>query len=512
LVQFTFDDTFSPGVDVTGDGDLLTEASGLVMISVTPLPGAQSPQCNHTSCPDSVHLELESAVITATGTWGSEPITLHQAFGVGGVPRARMASLLVPTVTTDSSGHTYPFCSSATGRATADLVVVLDGISPDGGTRVDLTFPKGIGLDLPNNVTVPQGNATFDIAFSVPQSFNGSLQFTAAAGGAITSYTFPVNPPAACTTPPSRPQYEAYVPPWLVGCTACSVFGDLNDETWQVSQVGSQFMVIRGSTVTPLAKAFPQASAVGADAINDSGMIAGRMTVGGVAQAYRANLAYGIGAAQLIGEMTPMDLGAAGTVVGYRVDAGGLYHSVYDIGRGVTDLALSSSYGVAQSRALRIADSGQIVGTYTDKAGTVRGYRWVNGTTYTLPTIGATPGLPVAINKLDAMAVVGSRGGAPVSAIIDASGTATLLGVPSGYSSFEITSLNRWGYAVGTATAVGIAPVTVGFAWIPGRGFVSLSGYVKGLAVDHALRITDANQVVVHGTAGGVTDLYLLTL
>ncbi len=507
IIQFTFNDAFSD-VDITGNGDLLTGASGVLLVIASPLAGAQSAICNNTSCPGDVSLELVGATVTATGTWGSEPVTLESARGVGGVPRARMNGLVAPTTSTDSHGTVYPFCSATNATTPGDLVVALTGVAPSGGTRVDLTAPHGFGL--PTSIIVPQGLTSYDVPFTVPVNFVGSIELTAAAGGAVSSAELVVDPAIDCQPPGSRPSYEAYVPPLLVGCTQCSEFVDLNDENWQLTQVGSQLMVIIDGAVSPLLKAFPQATAVGADALNDSGMIAGRMTVGGVTQAYRANFAYGAHGAQLLGAMVPEDIGSSGTVVGYRSDANGLHHPVFNSGRGVTDIALASSYGIEEARALRISPSGQVIGTFTGNDGVIRGYRWVDGTTYTLPNIGSTPGIPVAVDRMNDIAV-NSKSGA---AIIGADGTVLALGNPSGYVGFQVTSLNRYGYAVGNASpAIGLAAVSQGFVWIPKRGFVALTNYVKGLSVDQALRITDTNQVVVHGTtSAGIADLYLITL
>jgi hypothetical protein len=100
--------------------------------------------------------------------------------------------------------------------------------------------------------------------------------------------------------------------------------------------------------------------------------------------------------------------------------------------------------------------------------------------------------------------------GLPVAAIVSAKNTVATLGVPSGYASFEARSINRFGAIAGVArTSSG---TTRAFVWRSGRGFTPLTSYVPNLVATDAVRITDANQVVVRGTYNGAADLYLITL
>ena len=507
-VQFTFNDSFGSGVDITGAGDMLTSADGTVVVQTTLMPGADGPQCDHTSCIGDVYLDLESGTVNAHGTFGNKVITIDEAFGIGGVPRAKIKGVFPPPPAEDAHGaYDLPFCTSSV-KQHAPFLVELETPAPTGGTRVDFSWPAGGGVAFPNTVIVPGGKDAVTVDMTVGANFVGTVHVTAAAGGAGASTDFTVAPASACQPPGSHPQYEAYVPPLLVGCTACSQFIEIDNEVDQVTSVNGQLEYISHGVLTPFAKVFTQATSIGVAAIDSFGFVVGRMTVGGVAQAYRANLKHGAHAPELIGQMVPQDVNAWGTLVGYRVDAAtGLSHSVYNTGRGVIDLTIASSFGVRQSAAHHISESGQVAGTFTDSNGVVRGYRWVNGATTTLPVIASKPAIPAAINAANQIAV--NAGGA---GIIAANGAITQLGVPAGYGSFEVTSLNRWGIAVGVATSLGATVVKTAFAWRPGSGFVSLTNYAPGLVTDNALRITDANQVVVHGTAGGITDLYLLTL
>jgi hypothetical protein len=508
-ILFSISGNYGSGVVIDSGGDTLTGVSGSFRATATIFAGGDKPSCGHGACQGDVYLQIvNGGSIIASGSWGNAPIQIIAGAGIGGVTQPALASFYV--------GTTDEICASGPNAVTqVPLVITLAGPAPTGGTRVDLQAPAHAGLtDIPSSLIIPAGHTYAWWWANLTPDFSGIVDVTASAGGAFSTIDIDVGSTADCNPPASKPQYEAWVPPWLVGCVACSQFIGTNDEGDPLVSVDGVLELVHDNTLTVLEKTFSQATAIGVDSISDGGIIAGRMTVGGVTQVYRADMFHGSHQPELIGQMVPMAINATGLLVGYRDDpTTGKHIPTYNTGSGVRDLVLASSLGIAEARALHVSYDGQIVGTYTDNSGIIRGYRWVDGTTYTLPVVGNAPAIPVAINALDEIAV-NSNAEESVAAVISQTGVVTKLGVPAGYGSFVVTSLNRYGYAVGTATSApgGVAIETAGFLWKPGTGFVPLSGYVKGLSVDSALHITDSNTVVVHGTAGGTSDLYLVTL
>ncbi|HEY1547512.1 MAG TPA: hypothetical protein VGG28_06825 [Kofleriaceae bacterium] len=506
-ILFSVTGNYGSGIVIDSGGDTLTGVNGSFIATATIFAGGDKPSCGHGACQGDVYLQLvRGGSIIASGSWGNATIQIVAGAGVGGVTQPALASFHVAT--------TDQLCASGPNAVSqVPLVITLAGPAPTGGTRVDLQVPSHAGLtDIPSSLTIPAGHTYAWWWADLTPGFSGIVDVTASAGGAFSTLDVDVGSSADCNPPASKPQYLAWVPPWLVGCVACSLFGTTNNEGDPVVTVNGALELIHDSTITVLSsKTFLHATAVGVDSISDTGIIAGRMTVNGVTQVFRADMLQGSHEPELLGQMVPEAINATGLIVGYRDDpTTGKHIPTYNSGSGVRDLALASPVGVVEARALRVSYDGQIVGTYTDNSGVIRGFRWVDGTTYTLPAIGNAPALPVAINDVDEMAVNSST----EAALISKTGVVTKLGVPDGYESFVVTSLNRYGYAVGTATPKPGAFVlpNAGFLWKPGTGFVPLSNYVKGLSVDDALHITDNNTVIVHGTAAGTTDLYIVTL
>lgn len=497
-----FDDRYT---DVTIGGDehmQLTRVEGQLEVLLSALAGADAPSCGGRDCGASISFTVLSGSATVYGSWGTTTVTIDKAVGIAGVRRPRLTAFSPPPPIRNSQ-HTYelPFCSSST-ETVAPLGVSFDAPMPAGGGRVDVKSPRD-GVRSPGTVGLGANVQSAVLDARVPARFGGTIELTAGAGGALQTRSFAVRPESECAPPASSPAYEPYAPASRVGCEACSTFVDLTGQVDQLTSVDGRLHVIRDGASTALSALFPRATSIDAAAMNDLGWVAGRITIDDVSQAYRGDAVHGT--FDLLGNFTPLAIDPSAVAFGYRTDGRGLTHAAYSNGHGVLALQVSSSLGVAESRALKVADTGQVIGTFIDNAGATHGFRWVRGQTTTLPLVGDSPAIPVAINHANQIAANGSG-----AAIIEADGSVTQLGAPLGYASFRITSLNRWGYAVGTAE--GRAGKRA-FAWLPARGFVALSNYATGLGVvDDALRITDANQIVVHGTAGGVTDLYLLTL
>jgi probable HAF family extracellular repeat protein len=499
VVSFGINQTFSPGVAL--GGATLTSLQGSILIQVSKIPGLRAGQ------PGNVYLSpLGINVLFAQGDFGTKQIWLDQLRAVGGVPQPSMASLINPA-------PNEPVCSDTTPTS-VPLSVWIASPAPTGGAKVDLASAAPAGVHVPFEVTIPAGIDNVTFTATIAPSYVGKVELSAAANGFISTTFLDVQPTSACTTPPSKPRYLLEVPPWLLDC-GCTTFTTVNEPGEQLITVSRQSTLISNGVATNLLTAFSgsHATAVTATALNNLGQIAGRMTVHEISQGFRASMDHGVSRPTLLGNIVPTAMSSFGTIVGYRPTSTGSTVAIYVIGSTVTDLPLTSSLGVSASRATGVNDDGSVIGTYADNAGLTHGFVWRNGTTTTIPVLGSTPATPVALNANHQIAVTSTAGDLPVAGIFSTvTGAISRLGVPSGYSYFRIKSLNRWGWAAGVATTSD--GVNRGFAWAPGRGFIPLTNYVRGLTALDAMQITDANEVVIQGTttSDATINPYLVTL
>lgn len=498
IVSYSFNEVFSPGVDVDGDGHLLTAATGTFLAQFTAVPGKQAALGN-------VLITVLPIVsfINATGAWGTKTIFIQNASFYGGFLPASLNSFVL--------SKADPICSDTT-PVQVPVAVSLNNPAPPVGQVVSLTSAYHQGLSLPANVILSPGQTSRVFNATVAPNFAGVVHTTAAAGGSIGSIDIEVKEHRACDPPSGGGIPVAYNPD--LGCINCTIFATMNDFDERIGLVGHDTLVIRGSTVTSLASQFAGlgVTEISAVSLSNSGFATGLVTIAGHSQAYRASLDLEPGKLDLFGAMTPMSVGTFGTVVGFRSLGSGQTRAVYNFGRGITDLALP--FEAFSSAALAINDAGDILGTYTTAAdGPTHGFRISNGRVLALPTEGSAP---VALNASGQIAANGSdTTGRPVAAILSATNAVTLLGAPDGATSFQVKSLNNFGWAVGVASFPGTSgTVSRGYLWVPGTGFRALSGYARFLPIiDDALQITNRNTVVVHGSnALGAANLYVLPL
>lgn len=502
VVQYSFNEVFSPGVDIDGNGHLLTAASGFIFAQFSAVPGLQSAIGNVV-----IDVMPGASLINATGDWGTKAILIQNASFYGGFLPASLKSFVL--------SKADPICSD-TAPVEVALAVNLNNPAPPTGQWVFLTSAYHQGLAVPPIVVIQPGKTSKVFNATVAPNFVGIVHTTAMAGGGIGTRDIEVDTHHACDPPSGGGPPVAYNPD--PGCINCTVFQAINDWGEKIGLVGREYVAIRGSVVTTLLSQFASlgVTAISARALASSGYTTGLVTIGGRAQAYRASLDLEPGKLDLLGSMTPISVGTFGTVVGSRAfGTAGQTQAVYNFGRGITDLALPSSFDAYSSVALAINNTGDVMGSYTTgPSGPSHGFRISSGRVSALPTEGASP---VAFNDTGQIAANGSdAAGRPVAAIVSATNAVTVLGIPAGFTSFQVRSLNNFGWAVGIATAVNAAgpPVQRGFLWIPGTGFRALSGYSRALpVVTDALQITNLNTVVVHGTnTAGAANLYVLPL
>jgi hypothetical protein len=508
-IFFTTSNTYNPPVALP-DGSTLASETGTFTVQTWSIGGAEAPDCGTQKCAGGTGFEMLGGAMIVNGSFGTKTLSLDKARGVGGVPRAKLTAVTPPPVHLSSKGvPELPFCSS-TAETHALMKIDLGSPAPAGGSRVDLTSPNS-GLFFPHSLVVPQGRDTASVDVGVPAGFTGTLSVTAAAGGQASTATLAVNSASTCAPPPRRYALDA-----IASCAGCSTVGALNNEGDHIVAVNGVVEFAHAGKYTPLAKLWG-ATAVGAGSINDAGQIAGRVTINGVTQAYRADMLHGAHQPLMLGAMTPMAITQGGAVVGFRVDpATGNHVPVINRGTGIVDISLSSPYGVKAARALFMTQDGTIVGTYTGNDNIIRGYRFRGGATTTLPAIAGSPSIPTGVAGDGSIAVNAGT----IAALVAPSGAVTQYGAPRGYTHFVVKDINKWGYAVGTATCSACTTaVDRAFVYIPGSGFTGLSSYVSNLAyADDALSINDDNQIAIHGelnTVGSTlppADYYLLSL
>jgi hypothetical protein len=517
-IAFATGNTYDPPVALDDAGTTLSSESGTFTMQTWSLGGADTPDCGAQKCAGGTGFQILGGTLTVTGSFGAKVATLDEVRGIGGVQRAAMAGLHAPPVHLSANGSPdLPFCSG-TSETHALMKVELATPAPAGGTRVDLSSPTA-GVRFLRTAVVAQGRDTAIADVVVPPGFTGTLELTAAAGGQLSTATLAVNAASTCRPPAPRYGLEPIANPLTVGCAGCSASGALNNEGDQIIAVNGVVEFAHAGAYTSLARQLG-ASAVSAVSIDDAGLIAGSLTLNGVTQAYRADMLHGAHAPVLLGQMTPAAITQGGAVLGFRVDpATGNSIPVINRGFGVVDIPVSSPNGVTAARALFMTQDATIVGTYTGTDGIVRGYRFLGGTTSTLPTIGRSWAIPAGVAADGSIAV----NAGPTAAVIAPGGTVTQYGVPRGYVQFAVKGINKWGYAIGIAIATCTPCTSVvarAFVYIPGTGFTALSGYVSNLAyADDALAINDDNQIVIHGeltadagVAAPPPDYYLLSL
>jgi hypothetical protein len=501
LVRYTFSETFSPAIDIDGHGHMLTAATGNFFAKFSTVPGLQTAIGN-------VLIDTVPGLnfVNATGDWGTKTIFIEDASFYGG--------FLPATLKTFVQSDWDPVCSDVT-PVQVPLAVNLNNPAPPTGQWVFLNSAYHLGLAVPAIVVISPGKTSKVFNATVAPNFHGTVHLTAAAGGGMGTLDVEVGIHQDCEPASGGNSVPvAYNPD--PGCIQCTIFQAINDWNERIGQVGRVAVLIRGSVVTSLASTFASlgVTSISARSLSSSGYTTGLVTIAGRAQAYRANLDLEPGKLELFGAMTPISVGTFGTVVGYRTIATtGQTKAVVNFGAGIIDLVLPTSFDAYSSVALSITDKGEILGTYTTgPGGPLHGFRFLDGRALALPT---TASSPVAINGGGQIAANGTDvGGRAVATIVSPTNAVTVLGVPAGYVSFQVKSMNKFGWAVGVATAAAGTLVQRAFAWIPGVGFRALSGLSRALpVVDDAMFITDRNTVVVHGlTAAGAGNLYLLPL
>ena len=507
-LQYVFNQTISPAIDVTGDGDMLTNLTGVATFMVTELPSDQA------ATGDVLLQAVPGAgfsTVTATGSWGSVQIPIIEASFVAGYPPSALQSFSI-------AGN--PQICSGAAPVNVLLNVTLDNPAPAGGQVITLQTSAHKDVALPIGVAVPANQTYTVFNATIAPNYVGEVVLTASADGAFGSIDLNVQASSVCQQGHGGNAPMAFNPDQE--CPACNPL-EINDWGDEVETGDRVSYVVQNGAAQPVASLYPglgiQTMTVAG--LSDGGFITGTVevsTVGGTeaVHAYRSNVMHQPGTLQYLGPIVPYAISDAGTVVGKELD-GSIYYAAWDAGNGTQMIAFPRTFGEASSVAMLITERGDVLGTYMTTAGVTNGFRWMYGQAVTeLPLVGVTSGIPVAGNASGQIAANGTTSaGTPVAALIDASNNVTLLGEPRGYANFTATSMNKNGWIVGNAQlASANLPVERAFVWSAGTGFVALSGWSAQMpTVETCSQITDDGTVVVYGTnSSGTLGYYTLKL
>ncbi|RKH54940.1 hypothetical protein [Corallococcus llansteffanensis] len=509
-ILWTFNQTFNPPIAVDGT-TVVNHVSGLLIVNATLLAGTHHPLCGFQPCLRDVlltHAPGSWILVEGEGALGidfSRLVMVDYFRALGGIPQPGLSAFYVP--------GTAKVCSSPV-TTYLPMTAFLTGFAPSGGTKVDFVSAYPKGLKVPPNLTVPGGQSTASFKAAVAPDFTGQVNVVASSAGAIYSRLVQIFPQADCDSGGNRNDpfdVRAYVPDLLLGCINCSELIDLGIRGQGLLRVQGLDVYFNGSQLRRLSSVFDVVSVSAVD-MTDSGLVTGSMVVraGEAPVAFRASLEGGPTTPIVLGAFTPTAITASGVVIGNhtsRTSSVAMYHD----GRSLKELPIP---GATRSQALAVSEAGHIVGTY-ERDGDVRAFLFTEGVFRTLPQLSrATTTVPVAVNNRGQVVAhsVDATGAVLAVAIIEPNDTFHLLGVPSGFTGLTATSINARGWVSATATS---HTGTSGFLYTREDGWVDLNRRLSpagSVVVTDALRITDADQVLVHGTANGNRALYLLTL
>ncbi|HEY4244776.1 MAG TPA: hypothetical protein VGM88_33405 [Kofleriaceae bacterium] len=511
-VAYQADTRFSPAIDLLGDGSVeLSRLQGTFTLATYPIPPGEQAPCGDCG---GTYFSIEGGSLTATTQLGATTISIDRAVGVTGASRALLTTTAGPPQGVAWSGvYDLPVCSTGIASST-QLEVALDRPAPSSGARISARITSGTGVSTPSELSLEPGRDSVIVPLTIAANASGSSTLTLASGGVAQTVSLSIHAAGSCVAPSSKLALSPLVDPHV--CTACSTFAAANASGDRIVSVNGVIDLLHAGALASVKAMFTGATGVSAVSINNTGWATGIVTVGGISQAYRADLLHGAHQPQYLGYMTPTAITQSGMVIGFRTDSfTGHTFAVMNRGNGIVDLHLAYAGGVLQSRAL-YATGGYATGTFVDNAGASHGFLLEGGTFVMLPPVGTTAPTPVGISSIGTVLYNAGTNVSPIAMTLTAAGVSTRILAPSGYVSFAPTGINRWGTVVGNATTS--AGASRAFAWRPGTGFTALSGYVAGLAVaDLALAITDNNTIVVHGTASlglraSPGDLYTITL
>ena len=512
LIHWTVNKTFNPPIAVDGTNEV-RRISGTLVTKAALIPGILNPQCGFKPCARNVILSPEAGThlrVEGEGAFGidwSRDVTLLQLRAMGGLAQPGLQSF--------HALGSAPICSGAQDKE-VPMVVALTGYAPTGGTRVDLesAFPSGVSV--PPNVRISSGKSFVGFNARVKANFMGTVNVHAVSQGTFFNNMVQVLTAEDCN-PPSRNNpfdIRESVPDILAGCITCGLeFIDFGIRERVLLRVRDLDTYFDGLQTVTLAEAFNVTSVNAVDMTN-AGLIVGTLVrkAGDAPQAFLVNMAGGPVEPTMLGAFTPTAVAARGLVVGHQL-IGGVRTAVYHDGKDVYALPLPPA---TTSMATAVSELGHIVGTYVQDAvnrafllrpdASLRTLPWISSTTATVPVAVNNEGQVIAHS-------VNALGNVVATALIDTDDTVHVLTPPPGYTQVRATSINSRGWVTATASN---ATTTRGFIYTQRDGWLDLTEHVDPTAsvvVTEALRVTDANQVLVRGLAGtGASSFYVVTL
>ncbi|RYZ43761.1 MAG: hypothetical protein EOO71_02045 [Myxococcaceae bacterium] len=510
IIHWSFDKVFSPPISLDGTNDI-HRMTGEIRATASLLSGKQIPRCNHQVCPRNVVLnQLPGSEIIvqgqdALGTGFSRQFSVPFLRALGGVGQPGLSGFLL-------SGSA-PLCS-APFETQVPLSAFLTGSAPTGGTKIDFKSTNPRGVKVPPNVIIPAGQSYASFKARVAAGFTGQVSVSAASSGTVVSRLLTIASAGTCggdggnRTAPF--DVRALVPELLLGCVNCSEFIDVGFRDTGLVKVLRVDSYFNGTQLRPLSSVFDAASVTAVD-MTDTGLVTGMIVpqTGNTPVAYKASLEGGPVTPVLLGDFTPTRIAPSGTVFGHRTSRTGNI-AVYHDGRALTDLPIPSA---SASWITAVSEAGHVAGNYV-RSGDVKAFVFTDGTLRTLPQLSRiTTTVPVAINIRGQVVAnsVDATGDVLATALIDTDDTVHVLSIPAGFDRLRATSINARGWVTATATSL---TGSTGFLYTQPDGWVDLNQRLSpsaGVVVTEALRITDADQVVVNATAHGNRALYLLS-
>jgi hypothetical protein len=509
FITWSFSQHLSTPYSVGALGSV-TDLEGAIVVKADPIPGSEDAECGGAPCAFNVSMSLSAGTwihvsgIDPTGiiTWGRD-ITVNSARMLGGLPRPVLSGFSVDV----------PRPRFCTANVLRHLVgnVTIGSPAPSNGAWVNITTSdpanaRILGVQIPAGAT----NQTFRV--EVAANYTGAIVLTAASGGAVSTQTINVLPTLACQLAPSVSGPRILYSPQIVGCTSCGKGLDLNDAQAALLSVNGASKLYQATGLLDLTTVVG-GSNVSAAHLNNEGTVVGTWTPpSGPSQGFVRNVLDPQATTISLGSLVPLALNDLGVVGGYT-SSGSSTSAAYFNGKQTVPVPVPAN--ATSSYVTALNNSGGIVGNYATTKGEGAFYTFMKVVT-DLGTLGGSTTV-AAVNDSG-----WSTGSAQTtkgiwSGFIAAPGKQlTNIGVLPGFVNAWPASINSAGVVVGTVDG-GSAKTgaTHGFIYSSKGGMVDLNSLLDpklGAQVSQALKITDANEVLVSGQLNGVSGQFVIDL
>lgn len=519
-ITWSFNKTFSPPLHVD-DNHYVDQVYGQIVAQHWLLPGEYPSTCGAKSCERNTSFQLApGSSITVNGhsevlgvfdySW-TEPVKVLNIKGLGGVPRPTLSGLFVKAP--------EPLCSREYADTKLSVGAWVSSVAPTGGAKIDFASSSPSHIALASSYNVPAGFKEVYFDAIIKPGVSGLFSISAWANGAKLTRVFTVLPASHPDCNDSKDPFDVkdYGQPILQACTSCTVtpvdLSIYDDGILRKDRVDYYLDGLGGAVNLPVAMGV---SVVDTRDIADTGAITGQLMQTNTSpwQAFKINPRQQGFAPQVLGDFTPRAINNKGSVVGFRTSSSGNIAVVHD-GSQLRDVPLSLS--TRNSEALGVSDTGYVIGKLTDSDGATYGFRHYAGRTEKLPsfrntsTAPAYPSLPAAVNDFGVVAAnFQDSQGYGHAVLLSTDGAVRHLSTPAGFTRLQANSLNNREWVAATAYS---ATGSRGFIYSPLDGLRDLNTLIPsslGIVITDALRVTDANTVLVRGSSSQGVRVYRL--